>query len=174
MKDLILSTCMHIYVNVRVCVNTLKLKVSICRIKGRVYTRELCSMLCGSLDGRGVCGRMDTCICVAESLCCSPETITMMLISYMPIQNKKTNNKKKGVQLSNRDNIQKKLWTQSHLCLGSTFVLCESNCKSSSQHTKSCNSTEKLPVLKSKWEPPYRTVFIIQDMLIPTEQNRLH
>ena len=34
-----------------------------------------CSMLCGSLDGKGVQGRMDTCICVAESLCCSPETI---------------------------------------------------------------------------------------------------
>ena len=27
-------------------------------------------MLCGSLDGTGVWGRMDTCICVAESLDC--------------------------------------------------------------------------------------------------------
>ena len=26
--------------------------------------KELCSMLCGSLDGRGVWGRMDTCICM--------------------------------------------------------------------------------------------------------------
>ena len=25
-----------------------------------VWHMELCSMLCGSLDGRGVCGRMDT------------------------------------------------------------------------------------------------------------------
>ena len=32
---------------------------------------ELCSMLCGSLDGRGVWGRMDPRICKAESLCCS-------------------------------------------------------------------------------------------------------
>ena len=32
---------------------------------------------------------MDTCICMAESLCCSPETITRLLISYTPIQNKK-------------------------------------------------------------------------------------
>ena len=31
--------------------------------------REFCSMLCGSLDGRGDWGRMDSCICVAESLC---------------------------------------------------------------------------------------------------------
>ena len=31
-----------------------------------VEHRELCSMLCGSLDGRGVCGRMDTRICMAE------------------------------------------------------------------------------------------------------------
>ena len=31
-------------------------------------------MLCGSLDGRGVWGRTDTCVCMAESLCRSPET----------------------------------------------------------------------------------------------------
>ena len=41
---------------------------------------QLCSMLCGSLHGRGFWGRMDTCIYVAEymaeSLCCSPEIIT--------------------------------------------------------------------------------------------------
>ena len=34
---------------------------------------EVCSVLCGSLDGRGVWGRMDTCICIAESFRCSPE-----------------------------------------------------------------------------------------------------
>ena len=34
-------------------------------------------------------GRMDTCICMAESLLCSPESITTFLISYTPIQNKK-------------------------------------------------------------------------------------
>ena len=32
---------------------------------------------------------MDTCICMAESLCCSTETITTLLISYIPMQNKK-------------------------------------------------------------------------------------
>ena len=53
---------------------------------------ELCSMLCGSLDGWGVWGRMDTHIRVAESLHCSPETITALLISYTPIQNKKLKN----------------------------------------------------------------------------------
>ena len=50
---------------------------------------ELCSMLCGSLDGREVWGRMDTGICMAESLPCSPETITTLLIGSTPIQNKK-------------------------------------------------------------------------------------
>ena len=50
---------------------------------------ELCSMSCGSLDGRRVWGRMDTGICMAESLCCSPETITTVFIDYTPIQNKK-------------------------------------------------------------------------------------
>ena len=29
-----------------------------------VLHKELCSMLCGSLDGRRVWGRMDTCVCV--------------------------------------------------------------------------------------------------------------
>ena len=46
-------------------------------------------MLCGSLDGRGVWGRMDTRICMAESLHGSPETTTKLLIGNTPIQNKK-------------------------------------------------------------------------------------
>ena len=46
-------------------------------------------MLCSSLDGRGVQRRMDTCICMTESLCCLPATITTLLISYTPIQDKK-------------------------------------------------------------------------------------
>ena len=32
---------------------------------------------------------MDTCVCMVESLCCSPETITTLLTSYTPVQNKK-------------------------------------------------------------------------------------
>ena len=46
-------------------------------------------MLCGSLDGRGVWGRMYTCVCVTESLCHPPESITSLLIVYTPIQNEK-------------------------------------------------------------------------------------
>ena len=34
-------------------------------------------------------GRRDACICMAESLCWSPEATTALLISYIPIQNKK-------------------------------------------------------------------------------------
>ena len=48
-----------------------------------------CSMLCASLEQRGVWGRMGASTCVAESLHCSPETITTLSISYIPIQNKK-------------------------------------------------------------------------------------
>ena len=55
-----------------------------------VWHRELCSVLGGSLDGRGVWGRMDTCICMAESICYAPETITTLLAGYTPIQNLKT------------------------------------------------------------------------------------
>ena len=80
---------------------------------------ELYSVLRASLDGRGVWGRMDTCIlipwtekpgglqsmgsqkvghnwvtntihiCMAESLHCSPETTTILLITFIPIQHKK-------------------------------------------------------------------------------------
>ena len=39
-------------------------------------------MLCASQDGRGIWGRMDTCISMAESLPCSPETITTLLVGY--------------------------------------------------------------------------------------------
>ena len=46
-------------------------------------------MLCGSLGGRGFWGRMDTCICTAESLRSSLETVTTLLIGSTPIQNNK-------------------------------------------------------------------------------------
>ena len=50
---------------------------------------EHCSMLYSGLDVRGIGERMDAYICMAESLCFSPETITTLLIGYIPIQNKK-------------------------------------------------------------------------------------
>ena len=43
----------------------------------------------------GAWGRMDTCTCMAESLCCSPETVTSLLTDYIPIQNKFKKEKKK-------------------------------------------------------------------------------
>ena len=51
--------------------------------------------LCASLEGKGVWGRMDTRICIAESLCYSPETTTTLLTGYTPIQNKKLKFEKK-------------------------------------------------------------------------------
>ena len=38
---------------------------------------------------------MDTCVCMAESLHCSPETIRALLIDYNTIQNKKVLLKRK-------------------------------------------------------------------------------
>ena len=70
-------------------------------IPSRTYctAHELCSMLCGSLDGRGVLGRMDTCICMAESLWYLPDTITTLHSnSYTPIQTNKIK-KELGVPL---------------------------------------------------------------------------
>ena len=46
-------------------------------------------MLCVSLNGRGVSGRMDTCICTAEFLPCSPEITTTLLTGNILVQNKK-------------------------------------------------------------------------------------
>ena len=60
-----------------------------------VQHMEVCSMLCGSLNGDW--GRMDTCIYMAESLCCSPKTVTALLISYMSIQIKSFFLKKKVI-----------------------------------------------------------------------------
>ena len=58
-------------------------------------------MLYGSLDGSGIWGRMDTCICMAESLCSSPETITTLLTGYTSIQNKKLKNKQNKTKWKN-------------------------------------------------------------------------
>ena len=38
--------------------------------------------------GLGEKGYVDTCVCIAESLCWSPETTTRLLIGYTPVQNK--------------------------------------------------------------------------------------
>ena len=45
-------------------------------------------MLCASLDGRGVWGKVDTCIHMAEFFQCSSETITALLTGYNPIHKK--------------------------------------------------------------------------------------
>ena len=51
----------------------------------RAEHRELCSVLRGSLDGRGAWGRMDTCICLTGSLGCALETVTALFVNYTPI-----------------------------------------------------------------------------------------
>ena len=40
-------------------------------------------MLRGILDGRGVWGRKDTCVRVAESLHCSTETFAMLFVNQL-------------------------------------------------------------------------------------------
>ena len=48
-----------------------------------------------ALMGSEFWGRMDTCVCMAESLCYPPETITTLLIGSTPTQNKTFSLKKK-------------------------------------------------------------------------------
>ena len=49
--------------------------------KDLLYSTWNCSVLSSSLDGREVWARMDTWTCMAESLWCSPENTTTLLIS---------------------------------------------------------------------------------------------
>ena len=44
---------------------------------------EFCSILCGNLEGRGVWERTNTCILMAESLHCSPESITPLFVNWL-------------------------------------------------------------------------------------------
>ena len=53
--------------------------------KDQLYSTLYLLNVCGSLHGRGVWKRMDTCICMAKSICCPPETITTLFIGYAPI-----------------------------------------------------------------------------------------
>ena len=58
-------------------------------------------MFCGSLNGKGDGERMDTCMCMAESLCCPPETFTTLLIACV-------------VQLLSRVQLFATPWTVAH------------------------------------------------------------
>ena len=81
--------------------------------QGPAVHRDLCSVLYGSLDGRGVWGRMDTCICKAEVLPCSPETITNLLVRTPSISRR--TDKKLVILTASRETI---IWW-----LRSTFQL---------------------------------------------------
>lgn len=72
-------------------------------------------MLCGSQDGRGVWGRRDTCICMAESLPCSRETTTTLLISSTPRQNKMLPKKKKLVEIRMKMSLDRRNLTREGL-----------------------------------------------------------
>ena len=62
---------------------------------------ELCSMLCGSPNGRGVWGRMDTCICMAEFTTHLKLSQRCLLVSYTSLQNKKFKKAKKKKETTN-------------------------------------------------------------------------
>ena len=64
---------------------------------------------------------MDACICMTESPCCLPETITTLLIGYTPIQNKKfPKNKKKKHKIKQQQTTEKTL--VNYLNTGIAFV----------------------------------------------------
>ena len=46
-------------------------------------------ILCNNQNGKTIWKIIDTCICITESLCCTPEINTTLLINYTPISFKK-------------------------------------------------------------------------------------
>ena len=44
--------------------------------------RELCSIFCSKVNGKRIWKRINTCVCITESLCCTPETNITLLINY--------------------------------------------------------------------------------------------
>ena len=58
---------------------------------------------------------MDTCICMAESLHCSPESIATLLIDFTPIQNKKI---QKNKNVKNQANKLRSDWAIHKSCGG--------------------------------------------------------
>ena len=69
---------------------------TVCTVRTVLHV-EPCSVPCGGLGEWGW-GGMDACInmCMAESLPCSPGTVTTLLISYTPRQNTKFKRKTSG------------------------------------------------------------------------------
>lgn len=62
------------YFSLRVCGGAGGIPLNECtEVNVDHFFRELSSMSCGRLNGRGVWGRMDTCTRTAESLFCLPE-----------------------------------------------------------------------------------------------------
>ena len=51
--------------------------------KGNSAQRYVAAWMGGELGGGG---GMNTCICMAESLCCPPEAITTVLIGFIPVK----------------------------------------------------------------------------------------
>ena len=79
-----------------------------------VQHRELCSIFCNNLIGKRIWKRIHICICITESLCCTPETNTTLLINYTPIENKKL--KKKRCIHSDENRVQQTGISLGNIC----------------------------------------------------------
>ena len=69
--------------HIKIKVTLLYLKWTTNKVLSYKHRCLLCSLLCGSLDGKGVWERMDPCICMVESPCSSPETITALVTGFV-------------------------------------------------------------------------------------------
>ena len=71
---------------------------------------ELCSLLRSRLDGRGLWGGMHTCIRMAKSFRCSPETFTTVFVNCLYPNTKQTIKQKNISQIKIRLNISLEMY----------------------------------------------------------------
>ena len=71
---------------------------------------ELCSLLWSRLDGRGLWGGIHTCICMAKSFRCSPETLTTVFVNCLYPNTKQTIKQKNISQIKIRLNISLEIY----------------------------------------------------------------
>ena len=71
------------------CFQELEQKLTLIQWTGEIFQYYKHNNMCQSEREECLGENMDTCVCMAESLHCSPETTKTLFIGYTPIQNKK-------------------------------------------------------------------------------------
>ena len=129
--------------------------------------------------GGGGWVRMDTCMCTADSLSCSPETTTILLISYTPIQNKKFKvwKKKKEKNEDNNshsyciNNILNFRMPSSYEATSFCIFILKILCKSAKLAYLQSKKLMRCSCIELKSSPWMRILALINKMLTPSNKT---